>query len=304
MTDATHDWLDRTAYPFTSHVFETAHGRMHYVDEGEGPPVVLVHGTPTWSFLWRGLIRRLSQTHRVVAPDHLGFGLSDKPPGAPYRPEDHAARLAALIDGLGLRDVALVVHDFGGPIGLSYAVEAPENVRALVLYNTWLWSRAEDPATARASRLLGGRLGRLLYTRLNLSPRVLLPALYGDRSALTPEVHRHYLRPFPDAASRHAPAVLARELIASGDWYDELWDRRRALADKPALLVWGGRDRAFGDPDLQRFQEALPTSETVAYPEAGHFVQEEEPGSAAEVAAFLERPSVRGAQKPDLADGR
>ena len=287
MTDATPDWLDRGAYPFEPYTFETADGRMHYVDEGEGPPVVLVHGTPTWSFLWRGLIRALAPDHRVIAPDHLGFGLSDKPPGAPYRPEDHARRLASLIDGLGLHDVALVVHDFGGPIGLSYAVERPENVQALVVYNTWMWSKAGDPATVRASRLLGGPLGRWLYTRLNLSPRVLLPAVYADKATLTAEIHRHYMRPFPDAASRHAPATLARELVASSTWYDSLWARRGVLAEMPALIVWGERDPTFGSDDLRRWREALPQAWVRTYPDAGHVVQEEAPESAVTVADFL-----------------
>ena len=283
MTHNIPTWLDRDLYPFAPHTFETEHGKMRYVDEGDGLPVVLVHGTPTWSFLWRELIRALAKTHRVIAPDHLGFGLSDKLPGVPYRPEDHAARLEALIKHLDLRDIALVVHDFGGPIGLSYATQHPENVRALVLYNTWLWSRADDPATVRASRLLGGSLGRFLYTRFNLSPRVLLPALFAERSKLTRTVHHHYLRPFPDARSRYALAVLARELIGSSAWFDNLWSRQAVLADKPALLVWGEKDRAFGAQDLRRWQENLPGAETALYPEAGHFVQEEVPDSTARV---------------------
>lgn len=287
MTHNTPIWLDRDLYPFTPNTFKTEHGQMHYVDEGDGPPVVLVHGTPTWSFLWRSLIRALAKTHRVVAPDHLGFGLSDKPPGAPYRPEDHAARLTALLEHLGLRDVTLVVHDFGGPLGLSYAIQHAANVRALVLYNTWLWSRADDPAMVRASRLLGGSFGRFLYTRFNLSPRVLLPALFAERSKLTRAVHHHYLRPFPNVHSRRAPAALARELIGSSAWFDQLWKGRDALAEKPALLVWGEKDSAFGMRDLQRWQEALPKAVTVRYPGAGHFVQEEAPDSAACVVSFV-----------------
>jgi pimeloyl-ACP methyl ester carboxylesterase len=284
----TPDWLDWTAYPFEPRFFETPHGRIHYVDEGSGPPVVLVHGTPTWSFLWRHPIRELSRTHRVVAPDHLGFGLSDKPREAPYRPEDHASRLSALIDHLDLRDVALVVHDFGGPIGLAHAVESPDNVRALVLFNTWMWSKAGDANTVRASRILGGGLGRFLYTRFNLSPRVLLPAVYADRQKLTPEIHRHYLWPFPDAASRTAPWVLARELVGSSDWYESLWERRGRLAGKPALILWGEKDPAFGEADLDRWRLALPDAEVRTFPGAGHFLQEEEPEAAARaVAAFL-----------------
>ena len=281
------DWLDRDAYPFEPRTFDTAHGRMRYLDEGDGPPVLLVHGTPTWSFLWRRLVARLAQTHRVIAPDHLGFGLSDKPSDAPSRPQDHARRLTALVDALGLDTFDLVVHDFGGPIGLPLALDRPGAVRRLVLYNTWLWSLADDPQTARASRFLGGPVGRLLYTRLNLSPRVLLPALWADRRRLDAAVHRHYLRPFPDAASRLAPWALAGALVGESDWYESQWARVGRLADTPALLVWGEKDPAFGSEALGRWRDALPHALVRTFPEAGHFVQEEAPASADVVADFL-----------------
>lgn len=287
MITALPNWLDKNLYPFVPQTFKTECGQIRYVDEGAGPPVLLVHGTPTWSFLWRGLIQALAKTHRVIAPDHLGFGLSDKPPQAPYRIADHAARLEALIHHLDLRDLTLIVHDFGGPIGLPYALRHAENVRALVLYNTWFWSRADDPMAVRTSQLLGGPLGHFLYTRFNLSPRALVPALFANRAKFTRAIHRHYLRPFPNVRSRHAPAALASELVGPSVGLEGLWRLRTAVADKPVLLVWGEKDRAFGLQDLQRWQKALPNAETAAFPEAGHFVQEEAPDSAARVAAFV-----------------
>src|SRR5262249_20412588 len=129
------DWIDRTEYPFTSRYLDLDAGRMHYVDEGEGHPIVMVHGTPDWSFLYRHLIKPLSVGYRCIAPDHLGFGLSDKPIGWGYRPADHARNLRALIDHLGLERYTLVVHDFGGPIGLACAIERPEQVERLVISN-------------------------------------------------------------------------------------------------------------------------------------------------------------------------
>jgi pimeloyl-ACP methyl ester carboxylesterase len=282
--------VDRTMYPFRPHHLEVEGGRLHYVDEGEGPPVVLVHGTPVWSFVYRHLIADLSRTHRVVAPDHLGFGLSDKPAEADYRPAAHARNLERLIEALGLRDVVLVVHDFGGPIGLSYAVEHPENVRALVLLNTWMWSLAGTPAE-RASRMLSGAVGRFLYRRLNLSPRVLLPTLFADRSRLTPEIHRHYVDAFPSPAERQAPWVFARELMGSSGWYEGLWRRRDRLAGLPALVLWGMKDSAFRPDALARWREALPGARVVELPDAGHFVQEEAPEEVArEIRRLLAGP--------------
>jgi haloalkane dehalogenase len=271
-------WLDRSLYPFESHWLEVDEGRMHYVDEGSGSPVLLVHGTPTWSFLYRDLIKHLTGTHRVIAPDHLGFGLSDKPGVAPYRPEDHARRLAALVEHLGLENLTLVVHDFGGPIGLSYATDHPGNVPRLVLFNTWMWSLADNPRARWGGRLLGSPLGRLLYTRWNLSPRVILPSAYGDRSKLTSAIHRHYLAPFPTPATRAAPAALARELIGSSDFYDSLWQRRDAIRDKPTLIVWGMKDPTFPESHLERWERFFTRVRVVRLPQIGHFVPEEAPG--------------------------
>ena len=114
-------WLDRTAYPFEHRYLDVPAGRMHYIDEGSGDPVLFVHGTPSWSFEFRGLVRSLAPSRRCVAPDHLGFGLSSRPPTFPYTPEAHATTLDAFVDRLGLRSFTLVVHDFGGPIGLPSA---------------------------------------------------------------------------------------------------------------------------------------------------------------------------------------
>jgi haloalkane dehalogenase len=278
-------WLDRTAYPFAGQYLDVDGGLMHYLDEGQGRPVVMVHGTPTWSFLYRAQVGALRDEYRCVAADQIGFGLSAKPAGWSYTPAAHARNLASLIERLGLRDIVLVVHDFGGPIGLSYAVEHPENVAGLVVLNTWMWSLAGwNPSAERAMRLLGGPLGRFLYERLNLSPRLLLPQLFGDRKKLTPELHRQYLAPFATAQERHSTWALARELLASGAWYEGLWARRAALADKPALLIWGMADAAFDERALARWEQALPKARVRRLDGVGHFVQEE---AGAELTAQL-----------------
>ena len=283
-------WVDRTLYPYTPHAFVTPEGTMRYVDVGSGPAVVLVHGTPTWSFLYRTLIARLARTHRVIAVDHLGFGLSDKPADAAYRPEDHARRLEALLDSLALPTVALVVHDFGGPIGLAYALRHPERVRQVVVFNSWLWSLADDPRVVRAARLASGPVGRFLYRRLNFSPRWLIPLVMGDRRRLDPAAHAHYVRPFPTAATREAPLALARALAGSSPWYDGLWSGRERLRGLPMLLLWGMRDPTFGPAALARWQEAFPNARTVEFPDSGHFVLEERSADAVEqVAGFFEQ---------------
>lgn len=269
-------WLDHNEYPFASHFLELDAERMHYVDEGHGSPIVFVHGTPVWSFLYRNQIKALSASYRCIAPDHLGFGLSDKPVGWGYRPSDHARNLATLIGRLGLRDITLVLHDFGGPIGMSYALEHPENVARIVVFNSWMWSLRENREARQISAALSGEFGRWLYERLNFSPRYLIPAVAGERP-LPRRIHAHYINAAPDPQSRHAMWVCARELIGSSDWFATLWQRRERIRDIPALLLWGLRDRGVrsGVFDLARWQSVFADARTVTYPGAGHFVQED-----------------------------
>jgi haloalkane dehalogenase len=271
-------WVDREAYPFTSRWAELPGGRwMHYVDEGEGETILFVHGTPTWSFEWRHLVRGLSSEYRCVAPDLMGFGLSDRPADFAYTPEAHARALREFVDALDLRGFTLVVHDFGGPISLPLALDEPGWVRRLVVLNSWMWSLRGDPQMERAARIVGGSLGRWMYRRLNFSLRVIVPSAYADRKKLTPHIHRQYLAPFPDADSRGRVLwALAHALMGSSEHYDALWRRRDRLRDLPALIVWGTRDPAFKPPLLDRWKEALPHARIVTLP-VGHWPQEEAP---------------------------
>ncbi|MBC8162916.1 MAG: alpha/beta fold hydrolase [Roseiflexaceae bacterium] len=282
-------WLDHSAYPFAPHFMHLPGGRMHYADEGSGAPIVFVHGTPVWSFVYRAFITDLSRDHRCIAPDHLGFGLSDKPTSADYRPEALAGNLAQLLDTLGLKDMTLVVHDFGGPIGLAYALEHAEHVRRLVIMNTWMWPLDDDPQIARMSRLLSGRLGRYLYTRANISPRQLYPLMFGDKTKFDKNVQQQYVKATSRPEERMAMWTLARELVNSTDWYAQLWSKREHLASIPTLLLWGMKDAAFPPKHLTRWRAALPHAQVVSFPESGHFVQEEMPDKAINaIRSFLE----------------
>jgi haloalkane dehalogenase len=272
--------VDTTAYPFAAKFVQLSAGRMHYVDEGTGPTMLLVHGTPTWSFEYRHLIREFSTRFRVVAPDHLGFGLSDRPPAFPYTPEAHAAALDEFVTALNLDHILLVVHDFGGPIGLPLALSRPSRVTRVVVLNSWMWPFDDDPNMTKKARLAGGALGRWMYKHLNFSLKVLMPSVYGNRKALTPAIHRQYLAVFSNKDDRvlvlHA---LARALLGSRAFYADLRQRADPLRDIPVLIVWGMKDSAFPPAQLDRWTALLPSASVVRLAGAGHWPHEEEADS-------------------------
>ena len=274
-------WLDRRAWPWAPRSLDLSEGRIHYVDEGTGPPVVLVHGTPTWSFEWRHVIAGLLDHARTIALDHLGFGLSERPRGAGYRPEDHARRFVQWVDRvIPLDRFHLAVHDFGGPIALDWALDHADRLLSITVLNSWMWSFEDDPRMARGARLIGSGVGRLLYRCGNASQRLVMPSAYGDRRKLTRDIHRQYLSVFPDAESRERVLfVLARSLLGSSRWFETLWQRRGRLAGVPIELVWGMRDSAFPPYILQRWQRAMPHAHTSAIAGAGHWPHEEEPAA-------------------------
>ena len=281
--------VDDAVYPFRSRFVDLAAARMHYVDEGAGDPLLFVHGTPTWSFEWRHVIRALSPQWRCVAPDLVGFGLSERPRGFAYTPEAHAAAIADFVDRIDVPPFTLVVHDFGGPIALPLCLRQPERVTRLVIINSWMWSFAGDHEMEKNARLAGGALGRFLYQWVNFSLRVLMPYAYGDRRQLTREIHRQYLDRFPDHWSRATVLWrLAHALLGSSNYYDSLWRQREQLRGRPALILWGMRDRAFRPNQLARWRDTLPDARIVELANAGHWPHEEAPAQViTELRAFL-----------------
>jgi haloalkane dehalogenase len=267
---------------------ETSAGRVHYLDEG--PPdaevVVLVHGTPSWSFEYRHLIPKLAETRRVLAFDHLGFGLSQRPLAFDYTPESHTRVLGEALERLGITRFALVVHDFGGPIALPLAVAAPGSVTALVVLNSWMWNFANEPAFARAARLMASAAGRFMYYWLNASLRWIMPFGYADQRKLTRRIHAQYLAPFRDREARvRVLWTLACALTRSTASLAALWGARAQLAQIPAQIVWGIGDRALPPSMLERWRTALPQAHVTELRGVGHWPQEEAPDV---VAALLD----------------
>jgi haloalkane dehalogenase len=250
---------------------------MHYVDEGAGDPILFVHGTPTWSFLFRHFIRDLSKEgYRCVAPDHVGFGLSEKPQDFSYSPAALCRNLGSLIEHLDLRDITLVVHDFGGPIGMGYAVDHPERIKHVVLLNSWMGDATKEPAIEKIGKMASGPLGKFLYLSSAAGPKMIKP-LFADREKYTDEIHRAYFGPFSRKEDRHGTFCLAKHLLESSGWFSEIWSCREVLQGKPMLMLWGLKDPTFGEKVLNKIWHEFPLAEVHTFEDAGHFAVEENP---------------------------
>ena len=266
-------WVPHDLYPFASQFADAGGARVHYVDEGSGPPLLLLHGNPTWSFLYRDVVRGLADRFRCIAPDHPGFGLSQAPAGYGFTPAEHAAVLEQLILQLDLRDVTMMVQDWGGPIGFAVAIKHADRFARFVIGNTWAWPKS-DFGTQLFSRFLGGPIGRRLILNRNLFVERLLPGGVR-RKKLTEPVMNAYRGPFPDPPSRVPTYVFPREILRSRPWLADVERGLAAFAERPALLVWPTNDVAFREPERKRWEQVFPRHHTVMLEGAGHYIQED-----------------------------
>lgn len=273
---------------------------MVYTDIGDGPPVVLLHGNPTNAHLYRSLIRTLASQYRCIAPDYLGFGRSEAPSDFSYRPPAHATLIEQLLCRLALDDVTLVLHDWGGPIGLSYALRNPTTVRRLVLTNTWAWPLTDRPLVQLFARLTGTPVGRLLIERFNAFPRVVMPLTLGRDGRYDASWIDAYADALDSPVRRRACWTFARSLTRERSWLRALWTHRNRLRNRPVFLGWGMADPAFGtESTLHRWQTLFPRAQVHRWAHVGHYVPEEVgPALAARVRSFL-RSTEPPAAPPD-----
>jgi len=264
-------------YPFASHHYPLRNGhQLHFVDEGTGPVLVFLHGNPTWSFYYRALLKEYRRHYRVIAPDHLGCGLSDKPQSYDYVLENHIANVTELLDGLGVKDVTLLLHDWGGAIGMGYAAERPKNVKRLVLFNTAAFASQQMPFRLTLCRIPG--FGRLAIQGLNAF------AWGATRMAtckgLSPDARRGYLRPYNSFKNRIATYRFVQDIPLSPR--HRSWKTLRRVEaglaqfrDRPVSLLWGKRDWVFHEGFMKEWQKRFPTAEAHLFFDAGHYVVED-----------------------------
>ena len=272
------DELWRNEYPFESNFMELDDGnRLHYVDTGSGPPVLMVHGNPTWSFYYRHLVQSLQDRYRAIAVDHIGCGLSSKPARYPYTLTQHIQNLTLLVEHLELDGVHLVVHDWGGPIGLGMAEKCPDRIRSLTILNTGAFPPLYIPW--RIFTLRFPWLGTLAIRRFNLFAG---PATWMamNRTKLSDTAKAGLLSPYKGYANRVAIDAFVKDIPFSKSHhvYDELVQIENNLThlrDKPIQLIWGMQDWCFSPKCLRKFQEVFPEANTLEIGDAGHYILED-----------------------------
>ncbi|MCZ6663158.1 MAG: alpha/beta fold hydrolase [Actinobacteria bacterium] len=268
------DWFNEDLYPFESHWQEVNGAQVHYLDEGEGPTLLMLHGNPTWSFLYRRMVPYLSDRFRCIALDYPGFGLSTAPDGYGFTPAEHASTVSGLIDALGLDEFTPIMQDWGGPIGLSVALDRPDQIKAIILGNTWAWPQTDALTQRFASALGEGRTGEFLVDRANVFVNVFLRRAMRRRSPSGREMDM-WRGPFLERDSRIAVRVMPRELTGSADFLSDIEARLSEIADRPSLLFWADQDPAFRGADKRRWETILSNRRTYILRHAGHFWQDD-----------------------------
>jgi haloalkane dehalogenase len=284
VSDATELW--RSEYPSAAGRFADFDGvRMHYLDSGPTTPagdsqetLLCVHGNPTWSFYWRHFVAAWGGKHRVVVPDHIGCGLSDKPETYEYRLAKHTQNLRELIVRLDLRNVTLLAHDWGGAIGLGAVLAEPERFKRLVLFNTGAFHGERCPWRIRVCRMPG--LGPAAVRGLNAFARAAIVMASAKPERFTAAVRAGYLAPYDSYAHRVAIQRFVEDipLHRSHPSYKTLSALERglpSLAHLPISLIWGMRDWCFTPKFLDRFIRFFPRAEVHRFSDAGHYVVED-----------------------------
>ena len=268
----------RFEYPYASNNLTLPNGtKMHFVDEGAGPVVLMLHGNPTWSFYYRDLIRQLSASgYRCIAPDHIGCGLSDKPKDYNYTLAQRIEDIESLIDHLGIRQFSLILHDWGGAIGCGVAGRKPDAIEKLVLLNTGAFLTKRIPLRIAAIKL--PYLGEAIIRGLNgfAGPATNMAA----KIPLNPTVKRGMLWPYRCWADRVAIWNFVKDipLHKRHPSYDTLTEVQAGLAklvDKPVQLIWGAKDFCFNLHFHSCFQTYFPKAKSVVYPKYGHYILED-----------------------------
>src|SRR2546428_6670757 len=280
---------DRSLFPFESRWFDGAGPRIHYIDEGRGRAVVMFHGNPTWSFLYRKVIKDLGGQFRCVAVDYPGFGLSERPSGYGYTAAEHADVIGKLVDHLSLNGFIVVGQDWGGPIGMTVALERADRVAGMVFANTWYWPAQGSLATF--SVVMSSPPVQWLILHRNSFVNFIMPRSVA--TPMSPEVFRSYQDAQPTPEARRGVAEFPRQIRLARPMLERLASAApKTLGNKPLELVWAMKDPAFGNAAvLARWRRDFPSANVTQIAGANHYIQEDAPEA---VAAAIRRVQNRG----------
>ena len=270
-------------YPFDSHWLnvsdETDPLWLHYLDEGpkDAPVLIMLHGNPTWSFFYRDAIKTLSKTYRCIVPDHMGCGLSDRPPHWSYRLADHAKNVERLIDHLGLSRFSLMVHDWGGMIGFTVATARPEAVQSTIVLNTAAFNGKLPKRIATVRIPVFGQAAVLGF---NAFVRAAVFGCTHHKERLTDPIKAGFLAPYSTPNDRLATLRFVEDVPLkpghpSWDLVAETDGKLSSLRDKPMLICWGERDWCFTPEFRKGWQERFPDAEVHAIEDGAHFILED-----------------------------
>lgn len=271
--------------------FNHPDGQLAYRDEGQGDTIVFVHGTPTSSLEYVGLINRLKGNYRCLAMDHLGFGGSDKPKDADYSIQAHTSRLKSFLSEQPAGAFHLVLHDFGGVIGLPLALQESSRIRSLTIINSWAWPLIEtEPQMKSQLWILRSAMMKWLYLNMNFSPKVLLKMAWGKHAPLTKEKHKAYQDAFKSRDERQGLLAFRDVLL---DFNQPCWGIKHELSKLtplPIYLAWGMNDPLISPRNLDRWISMFPSAKVSRFEKVGHFVADEgEELLAPELVTFLQQ---------------
>ncbi|MEQ8983512.1 MAG: alpha/beta fold hydrolase [Deltaproteobacteria bacterium] len=264
--------------PFEPHYLDVDGGRMHYVDEGEGPVMLMLHGNPTWSFYYRNLVEAFRETHRVVVPDHIGCGLSDKPQDFGYRLEQHIGNVERLVDHLGIEKATVVVHDWGGAIGMGLAVRRPALPERFVVFNTAAFLADRIPFSIDICRIPG--FGALMIRGLNAFAKAALMRCVVHKDRLTDDVKAGYLEPYDSWGNRVANLKFVHDIPMNPTHptypvLSKIGEGLEQFVEHPMMIAWGAQDFCFNDEFFAEWKRRFPKAETHYFEDAGHYVLED-----------------------------
>jgi haloalkane dehalogenase len=269
------DWLNPVEYPFKSHYFESGGQKIHYLEEGSGETLVMLHGSATWSYLFRDVIKDLMDSYRCLVPDLPGFGLSSKEEDGRFTLPGQLEVLSDWVGEFGSEKLSFLGHGMGGLLALAYALRYPEKIHRLILCSSWAWPIGESKAVRSYRRRWAGFWGPWVHRRTNVFPWIWIRQGFAKTKPPTNEQLIPYLAPYANDADRRGLKQAAYNLWEGDSFAQRVFGHGADIQDLPVLVVMGQQDRLIASEAGKKWLSFLPQSEIEIIPRVGHYIPEE-----------------------------